>query len=76
MNFYVRFQANLAHHMAPLYALMKKGVEWHWDSSHQRAFNKIKDLISEDIVLAHYSTDGDIVLTCDASDQEAPEIYG
>ena len=67
VNYYSRFEPNLAHHMAPLYVLMKKGESWKWAEIQNKAFTKIKQLITENVVLHHYSQDSELVLTCDAS---------
>jgi transposase InsO family protein len=67
VNYYARFQPNLSHNMAPLYALLKKGTRWTWNKEHASAFNYIRDKISKDTVLAHYAPDKPLVLSCDAS---------
>ena len=67
VNYYARFQKNLAHHMAPLYCLLKKDKSWEWTSTHESAFRKIKGLISDSAYLAHYDPNAELVLTCDAS---------
>ena len=53
--------------MAPLYKLMRKDVKWEWTEVHEQTFNKIKERLSTDIVLAHYVPDAELILSCDAS---------
>ena len=53
--------------MAPLYILMKKGESWKWTEIQNKAFTKIKQLITDNVVLPHYNQDSELVLTCDAS---------
>ena len=67
VNYYSRFIPRLAEHLSPLYTLLQKGVFWKWGVLQQEAFVQIKDLISENTVLAHYDPDAELLLTCDAS---------
>jgi hypothetical protein len=67
VNYYARFQQNLAHHMAPLYKLLKKGIDFEWSTAQESAFSNIKNLISESAFLAHYDPESEPVFTCDAS---------
>ena len=67
VNYYARFQQNLAHHMAPLYKLLGKGYKWKWGTTERNAFEQIRTTITTDIVLAHYDPDAELVLSCDAS---------
>ena len=67
VNYYGRFVPNLANLLAPLYKLMRKDVKWEWTEVHEQAFNKIKERLSTDIVLAHYVPDAELILSCDAS---------
>ena len=67
VNYYSRFQPNLAHKMAPLYELLKKSVPWKWTEHQQSAFDSIKTELSADVLLAHYNPEAELILTCDAS---------
>ena len=67
VNYYSRFQPNLAHHMAPLYELMRKDSQWVWRKRQQEAFATIKAMMSDDIILAHYKQTEELVVTTDAS---------
>ncbi|KAK3731800.1 hypothetical protein QZH41_007620 [Actinostola sp. cb2023] len=69
VNYYARFLPNLASSMAPFYYLLKKDVKWQWNKLHESTFKKIKQLMSEDVLLhvAHYDANAELVLACDAS---------
>ena len=67
VNYYGRFLPNLADRLSPLYALMRKDSIWQWTAKHQKAFEDIKDLISQSTGLAHYDPQAELVLTTDAS---------
>ena len=67
VNYYSRFQPNLAHKMSPLYALLKKNVLWKWSDAHQHAFESIKNDLSDKVLLTHYDPEAELILTSDAS---------
>jgi len=67
VNYYARFLPNLASSMAPFYYLLKKDVKWQWNKLHESTFKKIKQSMSEDVLLAHYDANAELVLACDAS---------
>lgn len=67
VNYYARFLPNLAHHMAPLYLLLRKEQEWTWGPEQQTSFQRIKKMMTDDVILAHYDPDAELVLSCDAS---------
>ena len=47
--------------------MLDNGVPWTWTASHDLALQAIKDCISSNDVLAHYTPDAELFLTCDAS---------
>ncbi|KAK7087115.1 hypothetical protein V1264_021205 [Littorina saxatilis] len=63
------FIPRLAHHTAALRALTKKDVQWEWNSSHQKAFQKVKDMICEDTALTYFDITKPAVVQVDASQQ-------
>ena len=67
VNFYGRFVKGLAHMAQPLYDLMKNTQEWHWGDAEQKAFDQLKDALSQAPVLVHYDPDLPLCLACDAS---------
>ena len=66
-NYLRKFIPHFADKMAPLYALLKLDSEWKWDSTEQMAFEQIREAMTSDITLGHYSCTRDVVLQVDAS---------
>ena len=62
-----RFSPNLATLTAPLRNLLKKDVEFVWNESHDEAFQKIKDILTDSPVLAYFNPKLDVTLQADAS---------
>ena len=67
VNSYNQFLPNLSTLLAPLHKLLKKHAQWHWSLQCSQAFCDIKQLISSDLVLAHFNPDLPLTLSCDAS---------
>ncbi|CAK1583676.1 unnamed protein product [Parnassius mnemosyne] len=65
--YYAKFVKNISTILAPLYNLLRTGIKFDWCDDCQRAFKKVKELLSSSKILMHYSSDLPIVLTCDAS---------
>lgn len=53
---------------APLFALLKKGVKWHWNAEHELAFLEAKQTLSKAPVLGHPIQGRPYQLYTDASD--------
>ena len=67
LNFYGKFLSNLATTVAPLYRLLQKKTEWQWGPAQEKAFGEAKELLQSPQLLAHYDSEKDLVLSCDAS---------
>ena len=67
LAFYDRFLKNRATVAADLYELLQKNVPWEWKNRHKDAFKKLKKLVKESTVLAHYDENKPLLLSCDAS---------
>ena len=67
VNFYSRFLSNLSTLLAPLHQLLQKNVPWTWGPEQQKAFVSAKTSLSSSPVLAHYSSNQPLVVSCDAS---------
>ncbi|XP_061708233.1 uncharacterized protein K02A2.6-like [Cydia pomonella] len=65
--YYAKFVRNISTVLTPFYKLLKKGVTYQWNQECSEAFRKIKEILTSSEVLAHYSLDLPVVLTCDAS---------
>jgi len=61
------FIPNLADHTAPLRNLLKENVDFAWNPSHSKAFEKVKSLICTTTTLAYYDRNEPVVLHVDAS---------
>ena len=61
------FIPNLADHTAPLRNLLKENVDFAWNPSHSKAFEKVKLLICTATTLAYYDTKKPVALHVDAS---------
>ncbi|KAL0860048.1 hypothetical protein ABMA27_010363 [Loxostege sticticalis] len=53
--------------LKPMYDLLKKNVQWNWTAACDRAFNKIKSVLSSSPVLAHYDPSLELILSVDSS---------
>ena len=59
---------NLAEIAKPFTELTKKNRRFDWTPEHTEAFNRLKDELSKNTVLAHFNPQLDTELRCDASD--------
>ena len=67
VNYYSKFMQNLASVLHPLYQLLQKDVKFKWTAETQKAFEKVKTLITAETVLTHYDADLPVRLACDSS---------
>lgn len=67
VNYYGKFMENLSMVLRPLHHLLEKNVPWKWTTECQQAFNKVKNMMVSDKVLAHYDPNLPVALSCDAS---------
>jgi len=68
VQFYSKFLPDLATVTEPLHNLTRKNVQWKWGAEEQSAFQKLKELLSMDTVLAHFDPTLPIGISCDASE--------
>ena len=66
-NFYRPFIKGFAHIARPLNELTKKEVKWSWTSRQEEAFNKLKEHVTSEPVLAHPELDKQFEVEVDAS---------
>ena len=66
VNFFSRFIPNLSTETEPLRRLLRKDVPWQWTKPHSLAFQKLKDLISSDIVICHFNSSYETSIIVDA----------
>lgn len=67
INYYAKFIPNLSSVLFPLYGLLKKGIHFDWNATHNEAFEKCKQLLVSNNVLALYDPSKPIIISCDAS---------
>ena len=66
-GYYRRFVPNFTAIAEPLNNLMKKTVTFHWDSTHQLAFDTLREKLTSALVLAFPRGDLEYIVDCDAS---------
>jgi hypothetical protein len=68
VGYYARFIQDFSRRAAPLHALKKKGVPFHWEDERQDAFDALKQALCEAPVLQPPDFSKDFVLVTDVSD--------
>lgn len=68
VNFSAKFSSKLAKEIQPMLELLKKGHKWAWTTSHEEAFQRVKGLFQEQILLHFPDLDQPIYIQTDASD--------
>ena len=61
------FIPDLAHMTSAIRPLLKKGTSWNWLPEHQNAFEKIKEILTSDMVILPFDLNLDTILLTDAS---------
>ena len=61
------FIPDLAHMTSTIRPLLKKGTSWNWLPEHQNAFDKIKEILTSDMVIQPFDPNLDTILLTDAS---------
>jgi len=67
INYYSKFLPNLSSILSPLYNLLRKDVKFDFNNQCIQAFNRVKELLSNETVLAHYDGRLPLKLAVDAS---------
>ena len=67
VTYCAKFIQNFSDITKPLRELMKKNVQFHWKQHHQHAFQKVKDALTSDTVMAYFDKSKQTELTTDAS---------
>ena len=68
INYLSKFLPQLSELSEPLRQLTKKDVAFVWNSVHDQAFAKLKQLVTAPPVLKFYEQDKELVIHCDASE--------
>lgn len=67
VNYFSKFIPRMAEITAPLRLLLKKDSKWIWDANHDRAFQEIKDALTNSPVLKFFDPSKPITIQADAS---------
>ena len=67
VNYYNKFLPNRTTVCAPLHKLLEQDIPWNWSSDCHKQFNKLKKMVTEAPVLAHYDPEKLLILAVDAS---------
>ena len=67
VNYYRDMWIRRSHVLAPLAALTSKGVKWKWTEEHSKSFQKIKNIISREVMLAYPDFNKPFEIHTDAS---------
>ena len=68
VQFYNKFLTDLSTISGPLYHLTEKNTKWKWDQPQEDAFKKLKQMLTDNTVLAHFDPSCPVGILCDASD--------
>ncbi|XP_026686786.1 uncharacterized protein K02A2.6-like [Diaphorina citri] len=64
-NYMREFIPKIADLTAPLRVLLKKNVEWHWTNAQQKAFENLKEIVSNPPVLKNFDPNQDVIIQTD-----------
>ena len=67
VNYLARFLPNLSPCCEILRQLSWKNVQWHWEDSHEKAWNEVMKSITQALVLAFFDPEKEVTIQCDAS---------
>ena len=69
VNYLSRFVPKLTDVMRPISDLTRPDIEWSWTSSHDKAFEEVKHLLTVAPVLAYFDPSKELSIQCNASAQ-------
>lgn len=67
LQYQAKFIINYASEVAPLRELLRSDVKWCWRDNHEIAFNKVKELFAQSILLERPDMSRDFIIFTDAS---------
>ena len=68
VQFYNKFLPEMSTNSKPLYHLTEKYTKWKWEEPQQDALQKLKQMLTNNTVLAHFDPSCPIGISCDASE--------
>jgi len=73
-NYYRQFIKDFAKLAVPLYVLVKKEEKWRWEKEQEKAFEKLKDVFTVELVLAIPDLDKEMQVEADMSDYATESV--
>ncbi|XP_037928832.1 uncharacterized protein K02A2.6-like [Teleopsis dalmanni] len=67
INFYGKFINHMRKYRGPLDELLQNSKQWQWTELHQRYLDGFKQILSSELLLAHYDPLKNIIVAADAS---------
>ena len=67
INYLAKFIPNMSTVTQPIRELLKSDVTFSWSKSQEKAFDKIKNILSAEPVLTYYDVAKPVTISCDAS---------
>ena len=67
VTYLARFVPKMWEVMRPITILTHKDVEWSWGEAQDKAFRKLKKLLTVSPILAYYDRKSELIIQCDAS---------
>ena len=67
VTYLARYVPKLSEVMRPITILTHKDVEWLWGEAQDKAFRKLKKLLTVSPILAYYDRKSELIIQCDAS---------
>ena len=67
VQYLAKFLPNLANDLTPLRNLTRKDVPWEWTTDCERAFDTVKQKMTNVPILAYYNPDDKLTLQADSS---------
>ena len=68
VNYLAKFLPKLSDACEPLRRLTDKNIIWHWEKHHQKAFERVKEMVINFPVLRYYDVNLPVTIQCDSSD--------
>jgi hypothetical protein len=66
VNYLAKFVPNLATITAPIRELLKKDIEFYWSHEQTKAFDEIKEILTQQPVLKFFDPTKPVIVRCDA----------
>ena len=75
ITYLARFVPKLTDVFRPIALLAQRDVDWNWGAAQEKAFTKVKQLLTEAPTLAHFNPTKQLVIQCDASNLDLAQHF-